>query len=73
MSPREPKYINIRIPTFFLDKFGMIPDHCWEMGRKKYPKSKIIKSIKKVGFKIEKQRERIFYPYHYYFVLNPNL
>lgn len=70
MKPFYPKYLNIKIPTFFLDKEGMIPEHAWEMGRKFYPRSRIINSIKKTGFTIEEERDRIFYPYHHFFILS---
>jgi ubiquinone/menaquinone biosynthesis C-methylase UbiE len=71
MKPLTPKYFSIKIPTFFLNTFGMIPTHAWEMGRKNYSKKRINNSIKNAGLKIIKEKERIFYPYHQFYVLKP--
>ena len=71
MKPHTPKHFSLKIPTFFLNTQGMIPMHAWEMGRKNYPKKKIENSIKKAGFSITKQQDRIFYPYHHFYVLRP--
>ena len=71
MKPFYPWYFNIKIPTFFLDKLGMIPEHAWEMGRKNYPKKRIVSAIKKVGFLIKEEQSRMLYPYHHFFVLKP--
>jgi len=69
IKPFEPVYYNISVPFFFLDKEGMIKAHAWEVGRKNFPLSKIRKVFKDSGLLIKKESDRIFYPYHRYFIL----
>lgn len=72
MKPHTPKHFSIKIPTFFLNKFGMTPTHAWEMGRQGYSKKRIENSIKNTGLSIVKHKERLFYPYHHFYLLKPN-
>jgi len=69
LKPFEPKCWNLKIPFFFLDKHGLTKTHAWELGRKNYPIKKIRKLFDNLGLKIVKEEDRIFYPYHRFFLL----
>jgi len=65
----EPLYFNISIPFFFLNKYGMIKEHQWELGRRNYPVKKLKKVFRELNLEIVKEADRIFYPYHRFFLL----
>lgn len=70
-----PKIIEIKtlipLPTLF-KKSALLTNnkqHYWEIGRAEYPLNKIIKGIRKVGFRIKKTYRVFETPYHRFFVL----
>ena len=76
-------YIEFPIPKFGkVKKLMVIPElfpkkhiltkggHHWEIGKKEYPLSRIIKDIKKTGFVMEKTYRVAENPYHRFFVLH---
>lgn len=69
IKPFEPSYVNISIPLFWLKNQGMIKAHYWELGRSGFPLAKIKKIMQKEGFSIIEISDRIFFPYHKFFVL----
>jgi len=69
LKPFEPSYINLSIPFFFLNKLGLPKSHYWEIGRKNTSLQFIKKQFKKSELNLVGEYDRIFYPYHRYFIL----
>lgn len=69
LTPFEPKNFNFSIPLFFLDNYRLLNGHLWEMGRRRYPVKKIKKLFEDLNLKLIKEKGRIFYPYHRFFIL----
>ena len=47
-------------------------EHYWEIGKAGYPLKRILKDIKKAGFKIKKTYRLFEHPYHRFFILKKN-
>lgn len=60
---------HIMVPLGFMNNFGMIKDHKWELGRNGYPKSKVEKVFRDKGLLILKAFHRPMYPYHLFYLL----
>jgi len=47
----------------------MIKEHQWELGRRNYPVKRLRKLFQQLDLEIVKETDRIFYPYHRFFLL----
>ncbi|MCA9486790.1 class I SAM-dependent methyltransferase [Candidatus Woesearchaeota archaeon] len=58
--------LQLRLPNFWLKANSGNKQHYWELGRKNFPKRRILKDLKKIGFEIEKKGSIFFNKKHYF-------
>jgi ubiquinone/menaquinone biosynthesis C-methylase UbiE len=73
ISLHLPKIMNIKIMlpliNFYKNPKWFDAEHYWEIGRYNFPLRRIVKEIKKSGFKIKKNYRLFELPYHRFFIL----